>query len=166
MKVLIIRFSSIGDLTQALSIPGLINSYHPEAEIHFVTRQDLAELVENHPAVAKVWALDRKLGFAGLRALTRELAKENFTHIYDAHNNLRSAYIRFFVGAAHKLARPMMRFKRFLLINFQINLFEKPFSGQRDLLKPLEHWGMDFKLPPVPQLFCDRGRYRNYQLIL
>jgi ADP-heptose:LPS heptosyltransferase len=47
----------------------------------------------------------------------------------------------------------MMRFKRFLLINFQINFFEKPFSGQRDLIKPLENWGMKFKLPPAPQLF-------------
>lgn len=158
MKVLIIRFSSIGDLTQALSIPGLINSYHPDAEIHFVTRQDLAELVLEHPAVFKVWSLDRKLGFSGLRSLTKELAKENFTHIYDAHNNLRSWYIRTFVKAAGKLTRPMMRFKRFLLINFQINLFEKPFSGQRDLLKPLEKWNMPFKLPPTPQLFLKANK--------
>ena len=65
MKILIIRFSSIGDLTQALSLPGVIKSYHPQAEIHFVTRSDLASLVENHPDVTRLWTLDRKLGFKG-----------------------------------------------------------------------------------------------------
>ncbi|MGZ3691887.1 MAG: glycosyltransferase family 9 protein [Pseudobdellovibrio sp.] len=153
MKVLIIRFSSIGDLTQALSIPGFIHLYHPDAEIHFVTRQDLASLVESHPHVKKLWSLDRKTGLTGLFHLTQQMNKENYTHIYDAHNNLRSFLIRLLVRAPFKLVRPMMRFKRFLLLNFHINRFEKPFSGQRDLLKPLEKWNMKFLLPDPPQLF-------------
>lgn len=153
MKILIIRFSSIGDLTQSLSLPSFIKSYVPEAEIHFVTRKDLAELVAHHPQVHKLWTLDRKEGFSGLCKLILELRKQNFTHIYDAHNNLRSFFIRTFVGASYKLARPMMRWKRFLLLNFKINKFEMPFSGQRDLIKPLEKWGFNFKLPAAPQLF-------------
>lgn len=158
MKFLIIRFSSIGDVTQALSIPSLIKTYHPEAEIHFVTRLDFKEIAEKHPAIDKLWTLDRRKGFNGLLKLIRALRKENFTHIYDAHNNLRSFFIRTMVPSQKTLTRPMMRFKRFLLIHFQVNLFEKPFSGQRDLLKPLEEWGMAFKLPPPPQLFFDRSR--------
>lgn len=155
MKILIIRFSSIGDLTQALSIPSFVKSYVPQAEIHFVTRKDLSSLVENHPAIHKIWTLDRKEGLRGLFRLISVLRKENFTHIYDAHNNLRSFFIRRLVGSQKTLVRPMMRFKRFLLINFRINLFEKPFSGQRDLIKPLEKWGMKFNLPPAPQLFLN-----------
>lgn len=153
MKILIIRFSSIGDLTQSLSIPGFIKSYVAQAEIHFVTREDLSEIVRHHPAIHKTWTLNRKEGFKALLKLIRELRKENFTHIYDAHNNLRSFFIRNLVPAQHKLVRPMMRLKRFMLLNFHINLFEKPFSGQRDLIKPLERWGMPFQLPPTPQLF-------------
>lgn len=157
MKVLIIRFSSIGDVTQALSIPSFIKSYHPDAEIHFVTRSDMAGLAAHHPQISKVWLLDRKDGLKGLIRLIKELNQEAFTHIYDAHNNLRSFLIRWLVKAEKKLVRPMMRFKRFLLINFQINKFEKPFSGQRDLIKPLETWKMPFKLPPTPQLFLDKS---------
>lgn len=153
MKILIIRFSSIGDLTQSLSIPGFIKSYVPQAEIHFVTRRDLAALVETHPQIHRVWVLDRRTGFGGLLRLARDLRAEKFSHIYDAHNNLRSFVIRRMAGAGRTLVRPMMRLKRFLLICFKINLFEKPFSGQRDLLKPLEKWGMKFRLPPPPQLF-------------
>jgi ADP-heptose:LPS heptosyltransferase len=157
MKVLVIRFSSIGDVTQALSIPSFIKSYHPDAEIHFVTRTDMSELAAQHPHIKKLWRLDRKEGFKGLLRLAKELNHEGFTHVYDAHNNLRSLLIRLFVQADKKLVRPMMRLKRFLLINFQINRFEKPFSGQRDLIKPLEAWGMPFKLPGTPQLFLDKN---------
>lgn len=153
MKILIIRFSSIGDLTQALSLPSFIHRYHPTAEIHFVTRSDLSYLVAEHPHVHKLWTLERTEGLRGLFQLIVQLRQENFTHLYDAHNNLRSFIIRNLVGAKNKLVRPMMRLKRFLLINFHINLFEKPFSGQRDLIKPLEKWNMKFELPEAPQLF-------------
>jgi len=155
MKLLVIRFSSIGDVTQALSIPSFIKSYHPDAEIHFVTRADMAGLATHHPHIKKLWLLDRKQGFKGLLGLIKNLNSEGYSHIYDAHNNLRSFLIRTLVKADHKLVRPMMRFKRFLLINFQINKFEKPFSGQRDLIKPLEAWNLKFKLPDTPQLFLD-----------
>lgn len=155
MKILIIRFSSIGDLTQALSIPSFIKSYVPQAEIHFVTRDDLSQLTENHPDIHKIWTLHRQTGFTGLIKLINKLNEHQFTHIYDAHNNLRSFFIRFFVRSEFTLTRPMMRLKRILLIKFHYNLFEKPFSGQRDLIKPLEKWGMKFKLPEPPQLFIN-----------
>src|SRR3989344_2809425 len=156
MKILIIRFSSIGDMTQALSIPGLIKAVQPETEIHFVTRQDYAELAQNNPSIHRLWVLDKNTGFRGLLRLISHLKNENFTHIYDAHNNLRSFSIRTLLIGPQKLVRPMMRIKRFLLLQFHINLFEKPFSGQRDLLKPLEKWGFPFSLPPTPQIFLDQ----------
>ncbi len=113
-------------------------------------------LAIHHPQISKLWLLDRKTGFKGLLDLIKNLNSEGFTHVYDAHNNLRSFLIRALVKADKKLVRPMMRFKRFLLINFQINKFEKPFSGQRDLIKPLEAWNMKFRLPDTPQLFLDK----------
>lgn len=156
MKLLIIRFSSIGDLTQALSLPSFVKSYVPQAQIHFITRADLAPLLQNHPDIDRTWSLEKSLGFSGLLKIISKLRKENFTHIYDAHNNLRSASIRLLIWSPKKLVRPMMRIKRFLLIKFHINLFEQPFSGQRDLIKPLEKWNLKFKLPPAPQLFLDK----------
>jgi ADP-heptose:LPS heptosyltransferase len=157
VKLLIIRFSSIGDLTQALSIPSFVTSYEPQAQIHFITRSDLAPLLKNHPHIHRIWALEKAAGLKGLIRIISKLRSENFTHIYDAHNNLRSALIRFLIWKPKKLVRPMMRFKRFLLIRFHINLFEKPFSGQRDLIKPLEKWNYKFRLPPPPQLFLDQN---------
>lgn len=98
--------------------------------------------------------------------MTQEMGKENFTHVYDAHNNLRSFLIRLCVKAEYKLVRPMMRLKRFFLIRFQKNFFERPFSGQRDLLKPLEKWGMPFSLPNPPQIFLSSDEKQKAQQFL
>ena len=166
MKLLIIRFSSIGDLTQALSIPSFVKSYVPKAQIHFVTRGDLAQLLENHPNIDKLWSLEKSLGFSGLLKIISELRTEDYTHVYDAHNNLRSALIRLFLWKPKKLVRPMHRLKRYLLIQWHINLFEKPFSGQRDLIKPLEKWGMPFRLPEPPQLFLNSEVVNQAEQIL
>ena len=166
MKILIIRFSSIGDLTQALSIPAFLKAANSKTEIHFVTRKDLAQLADNNPYIKKVWSLDKNTGFTGLIRLISNLRKENFTHIYDAHNNLRSFLIRALLLGPKKLVRPMYRWKRFLLLQFHINLFEQPFSGQRDLIKPLEKWSFKFNIPAVPQIFLSAEAVSKAQSVL
>lgn len=161
-KFLIIRFSAFGDVVQTLSVPAALRQAFPNAEIHWVTRKDIAPLLQGHPAIFKVWELDRKAGLKGLIQLSWQLRKAGFTHIYDAHNNLRS---RMIVGMLRPLGflglgplfirRSIRRWKRFLLFQFRINKFEMPFSGQRDLLEPLQPWGVSKNPPPAPQIFID-----------
>lgn len=166
MKILFMRFSSIGDVTQSISIVGQIAQFKKEAQIHVLTKPEFKILFENHPQVATVWTLDTTTGFSGVWNLIKKLNQEKFSHLYDAHNNLRSNIFYFFVQAKHKLQKPMFRWKRFLLLKFHINLFEMPFSGQRDLLKPLEKWGIPFQLPPTPQLFLPSESLKKADQIL
>ncbi len=166
-KILLIRFSSFGDVTQALSLPTRLAELslgegENSGEIHWVTRQEFTPLLSGHPYLAKIWSLDRSTGFLGLLQLIRQLQKERFTHIYDAHNNLRSHLISWFLRPPLALTRifdpPLIlrksqrRWKRFLLFRLRINRFRMPFSGQRDLLEPLKAWGLSEELPPAPQL--------------
>lgn len=157
-KILLIRFSSIGDVTQALSVPSRLKEL--SAEIHWVTRDDVAILIEGHPAVARIWRLEKREGISGLIRLISALRREKFTHVYDAHNNLRSRLITFGLGLTSSpprvLRRSMKRWKRFMLLRFHRNLFRRPFSGQRDFLEPLAAWGLGEELPPPPQIFCGR----------
>jgi ADP-heptose:LPS heptosyltransferase len=127
-----------------------------------VTRAEFAPLIETHPDLAKVWTLEKKSGFRGLLDLAGRLRRARFTRIYDAHNNLRSLFLCLFLfwGSVGKGCRPpeilrrsIRRWKRFLLFKLRINLFELPFSGQRDLLEPLQAWGIEKQPPPSPQLF-------------
>jgi lipopolysaccharide heptosyltransferase II len=155
---LIIRFSSFGDVTQSLSIPAAIRARYPQAEIHWITRKDMAPLLRHHPAIDKIWEFDRKTGLAGLFHLLKEMRQVRFTHIYDAHNNLRSRLVAWrlrLFRPVHFIRRSQKRWKRFLLFRLRRNTYEKPFSGQRDLLEPLVRWDISKALPPAPQLFVD-----------
>lgn len=154
-----IRFSSFGDVTQCLSVPLAIASGIPGAQVHWVTRSDLAPLIQGHPSVRKIWILERKKGLSGLLRLALDLRQEKFDRIYDAHNNLRSRFISFALrfpylpSKPNLLRRSIPRLKRFFLFRLRINLFRMPFSGQRDLLEPLAAWGISEAAPPAPQLF-------------
>ncbi|WP_347357480.1 glycosyltransferase family 9 protein [Bdellovibrio sp.] len=169
-KFLIIRFSSFGDVVQTLSVPSAIKASFPEAEIHWITRKDMAPLLTSHPNIDKIWAFDRKEGLKGLIHLCVQMRREGFTHIYDAHNNMRSRVITWVLrplgvlGVGPKfIRRSIRRWKRFLLFKFRINTFEMPFSGQRDLLEPLQPWGISKSSPPAPQIFPSEESHKKAQ---
>lgn len=160
VKILVIRFSSFGDVVQTLSVPSALVQTLPTAQVHWVTRKDMAPLLKNHPHIARIWEFDRKAGLRGLLQLTLLLRQEKFTHIYDAHNNMRSRIIVAILRPLGCLGvgpvfirRSIRRWKRFLLFKLRINTFEMPFSGQRDLLEPLQAWGVAKSAPPPPQIF-------------
>jgi len=98
-----------------------------------------------------VWAFERKSGLKGLIQLAKILKKEKFGYIYDAHCNLRSLILklylknlfqRLFYKKPFLTAKKKEYFKRFLLFNFRINLFPKPYKGMIELQKPLLKWGI------------------------
>jgi ADP-heptose:LPS heptosyltransferase len=161
-KILLIRFSSFGDVVQTLSVLTALKQRWPEAEIHWVTRSEFIPLIEPHPALQKAWGLKKRDGVRGLWQLAQQLSAMSFDRVYDAHNNLRSIFLCLYLWTASLthfnrppaiLRRSLRRWKRFLLFKLRINLFEQPFSGQRDLLEPLEPWNIS-KIPaPSPQLF-------------
>ncbi len=167
-KILVVRFSSFGDVIQCLSVAGALKLKFPRAEIHWVTRQEFAPLIETHPAVSQVWYLHRDQGFKGLLDLAMTLRGIRFTHVYDAHNNLRSHFIGWVLKGLFSwrcwfqnlsfLRRPIYRWRRFLLFNFRKNLFPQPFNGQADLLRPLSQWGIPIVAPPAPQFFLSASQ--------
>lgn len=162
MKILVIRFSSFGDVLQTLSVAGRLGDSLHGAEVHWVTREEFVPLIESHPHVRKVWSIKKGGGFVALLKLAWRLKKENYTYIYDAHNNLRSHVLawvlngffgwRVWTGQHKFLRRSIYRWRRFLLFRFRRNLFPKPFSGQFALLEPLAKWGLEVKAPAPPQL--------------
>lgn len=157
---LIIRFSSFGDVTQSLSIPSAIRRTYPNAEIHWITRKDMAPLLHNHPAIDRIWEYDRKTGIGGLFSLLQHMNSFRFDYIYDAHNNLRSRLVYWRLGlfrGSRFIRRSQKRWKRFQLFRLHKNTYEMPFSGQRDLLEPLAPWNISKALPPPPQLFVGGG---------
>jgi heptosyltransferase-2 len=144
-KILIIRFSSFGDIIQALTAVDHLAATLDGCEIHWATREDFAPIVRTHPRISQVWALKRKSGFAGLLGLARELSHQRFTHIYDAHSNLRSHLLSWWLRkqvftGIHFIRRPKNRLLRFLLFHLRLKLLPTPFRGSQSFVWPLKKW--------------------------
>ncbi|MEQ1878462.1 MAG: glycosyltransferase family 9 protein [Bdellovibrionia bacterium] len=166
MKLLIIRFSSFGDIVQCLGVPHVFKQAFKEAEIHWVVRGDFADLLLAQKPIHKVWSFDRKEGLGGLLSLAKQLRAQNFTHVYDAHNNLRSHILSLFLSPAHFVRRPKNRWRRFLLFQLGRNTFSFPFVGQRSYIEPLEAWTQMTGIPPAPQLEIPHTIHQNLATIL
>lgn len=159
-KILIIRFSSFGDIIQCLASVNPIKNRFKDSNIHFVTKSDFKGIVKSHPGIDKVSYLKGGKGLKDLFKLARSLRRENFDIIYDAHSNLRSTilsiYLRFF-SKAKFIKRPKERLKRFALFYLGKNYFSKPYRGMKSYLKPLEKLGVDQKITPckldLPEVF-------------
>jgi heptosyltransferase-2 len=166
-KVLIIRFSSFGDIVQAMSAPTVILQQWADARADWLVRSDFASLLRSHPHVNRVISFERRDGLSGLFRLGWELSKQEYTHIYDAHLSLRSRLICWviklfiLVNNAKKVnftSRPKDRLKRFLLFFLRVNLFPQPFRGVHSFLEPLRKWGLQIDRGIGPHFWVDGNK--------
>ena len=85
MKILIIRFSSIGDIVLTTPVIRCLKKQLPNAEIHFLTKYSYREIIEYNPFIdVKHYLKD------DLSEVISTLKKEKFDLIVDLHNNFRS----------------------------------------------------------------------------
>ncbi len=127
-----------------MSVTGGFKNHYPDCEVHWIVRKDLASLLKIDPRLDRLIEFDRKQGFGGLIKLAFELRKQGYTHIYDAHSNIRSNILKIIlhpIGSKVKLiTRRKHRIKRMLLFKFRINLLPKPFRAFESFRSPLKKW--------------------------
>jgi heptosyltransferase-2 len=111
-NVLIVRFSSIGDIVLTTPVVRAIRARHPAARITYVVREDYADLLRHNPRIDRIltWRHRSPLG-----PLARELRAGEWTHRLDLHGSLRSRHLRLLVGGKWT-GYPKHRLRRSLLI--------------------------------------------------
>ena len=114
MKILIVRFSSIGDIVLCSPVIRCLGE-QSDAEIHFITKKPFAGLVENNPHIKKVWTFDKEPD-----DLVTELRAEKYDLVVDLHRNLRSLKLKWGMGAPSVSFRKL-NWKKWLLVRFKIN---------------------------------------------
>ena len=87
MKILVIRFSSIGDIVLTTPVVRVLKTQLDEAEVHYVTKQQYKSIVESNPYIDKVFTLD-----TDLNELVNQLKQEKYDYIIDLHNNHFSTF--------------------------------------------------------------------------
>ena len=94
-KILIIRLGAIGDVVHSTIIQQSVKQKYPESEIHFLTSDFIAPLLENDPNLAKVYRFDnnKKDDFFYLCTLGISFRQEKYDIIINLSNSLRNKFL-------------------------------------------------------------------------
>ncbi|MEI8278990.1 MAG: glycosyltransferase family 9 protein [Bacteroidota bacterium] len=147
MKVLIIRFSSIGDIVLTSPIVRCLRQQRPDCKIHYLTKAEYRSTVAHNPHIDKLHYLENDLN-----VVIDELKKEKFDHVIDLHNNLRTARVKKALKVEN-YTFSKLNVKKWLLVNFKINLMPDQSIVDRyfDAIKPLgihnDGQGLDYFIP-------------------
>jgi heptosyltransferase-2 len=130
-KILIIRFSSLGDVVLTSPLISSLKKRFPEHQIDFLVRDQYSELVRFNPNLSKIITFNVEEGLSGLWKLRKKIISEKYDIIFDIHNNIRSRFILYGYGIplfskSRILKINKNQFIRFLLVHFKINLYPKP----------------------------------------
>lgn len=147
MKILVLRFSSIGDIVLTTPVVRALAQQVPGAAVHFATKPGYRGLLVANPYVAKVHVLS-----GSLRDLVQELKAEKFDYIVDLHNNLRTRLIKLQLGVKSS-SFDKLNWQKWLLVNFKVNRLPDVHIVQRYLAAatPLgvhdDGRGLDYFIP-------------------
>lgn len=116
LKILVIRFSSIGDIVLTFHALRCLKEKHPNAEVHFLTKSTYKELL-----LASTFH-DKTLFFDGdLKQTKGEIRKENYSHIIDLHNNLRTRLLTVGISGVQLKRLVKLNWKKWLLTRLKKN---------------------------------------------
>lgn len=93
MKILILRFSSIGDIVLTTPVVRCLRQTLPDADIHYCTKRQYHDLVAHNPYIDQVHYLDDSLP-----QLVSRLRQEQYDVVIDLHNSLRTRLIKLQLG--------------------------------------------------------------------
>ncbi|MDI6785366.1 MAG: lipopolysaccharide heptosyltransferase II [bacterium] len=142
-KILIVRFSSIGDIILTTPILKALKEKYPEAKLFYVTKKEYIKLVELFPCVDYIFCLDSNNKIEGLFKLIKKINLEKIDLLIDLHYSLRSIILYYFSFAKYKLHYSKYRFIRFLRIFFKWRLLSKDIHVIDYYFKPLERLGIN-----------------------
>lgn len=144
MKILIIRFSSIGDIVLASPVIRCMKQQLPGAEVHFLSKKSFKAVTEYNPYVDKFFYYDKNLD-----DLITQLKNEKYDVVVDLQKNVRSYKIRFALKTK-VLSFKKLRIQKFLLTMLGINIMPGRHITKRcfDAVRPLgvedDGYGLDY----------------------
>ena len=126
-KILVIRFSSIGDIVLTTPVFRCIKKQLPDAEVHLVTKSSFKIVTANNPYIDHFFYLDDDL-----TSVIKELKKQKYDYVIDLHNNTRSYRIK---RALRKKTFTInkLNIEKFLLTNLNINIMPAEHITTRSL---------------------------------
>tara|TARA_B100001971_G_C18268046_1_gene596573 strand:- start:2695 stop:3738 length:1044 start_codon:yes stop_codon:yes gene_type:complete len=128
MHILVIRFSSLGDIVLTTGFCSWIKKHYPDSKIDFLTLEQNALLLEENPHLEKVHTYKKQSGLKDIKSLfqlAKKLKQQDYRFIVDLHGNTRSFILRNFLYHIPSLVLDKWRVERSLLIKYQKDFLRK-----------------------------------------
>ena len=119
MKILIVRFSSIGDIVLTTPVVRCLRKHFPKSEIHYLTKPVYKSILENNPYIDYLHILDKPI-----LQKSFELRKVGFDVVIDLHRNLRTKILKTILATTN-YSFDKLNFEKWLLVNTKLNLLPK-----------------------------------------
>lgn len=151
-KILVIRFSSIGDIVLTTPIIRCLKEQIENIEIHVLTKNKYKNIYLNNPYIDKVYDFKNQI-----TEVIGDLKKEHYNHIVDLHKNLRSNRVRMSLNIPSSTF-PKLNVKKFILVNLGINKLPDIHIVDRyfEAVKPFgivnDNKGLDFFISETDEL--------------
>jgi ADP-heptose:LPS heptosyltransferase len=114
LKILIIRFSSIGDIVLTTPVIRCLR-LQLHAEIHYLTKKTYKGILTSNPYVNKVWTIEKEV-----TEIQSALKEENFDYIIDLHKNLRTLRLKTYLQKK-SFSFNKLNIEKWLMVNLKIN---------------------------------------------
>lgn len=135
MKILVLRFSSIGDIVLTSPVLRCLKQQGKDVELHVATKHAFADLLRYSPYVDKVHELGEDIA-----ELTAQLKAAGFDQVIDLHHNLRTARIKRALGVpAHSFNK--LNIEKWLLVNLKVDRLPRLHIVDR-YMRTVQHLGV------------------------
>lgn len=152
MRILFIRFSSIGDIVFTTPAIRAAKQQLPNVEIHFLTKDSMKAVTEANPYIDRFHYLQKDLA-----TTINQLKSLNFDYIIDLHKNFRTFKIKRALGVP-SLTYKKLSWQKLLFTKLHLNFMPTRHISERclDTLAPLgvvnDGKGLDYYVPVNIQL--------------
>lgn len=146
-KILLIRFSSIGDIVLTTPVVRAIKQ-QTDYELHVITKKQYAGIYKENPNVNKVYSFNKFI-----TECLVDLKKEKFDIIIDLQKNFRSYQLKRKLKVK-SFTFPKLNIKKWLLVNFKINqlpnvhIVDRYFQAVEELGVKNDNKGLEFFISP------------------
>lgn len=161
VKILVIRFSSIGDIVLTTPVVRCLKKQlEGDVEIHYLTKKVFASLLESNPYVSKIHSIEKSTN-----EVISQLKSENFDYVIDLHKNYRSSRVKRALKV-FSFTFDKLNLKKWLLVNLNINrlpdmhIVDRYMAAVSALGIKNDEQGLDHFLPistkkyPLPESFA------------
>jgi lipopolysaccharide heptosyltransferase I len=105
-RILIIRLSSIGDVTRVLPALQALRRVHPNAQIDWAVERKSAEVIEGHPDIDRVLVFDRpprrREAIRSFWKFCKTIRESRYDVVIDFHGILKSGLISYLSAAPER----------------------------------------------------------------